>query len=52
MEELTYRSGMMRVGNTSENFAEPITNVCARTFRRRMSERPVCSNFPQPANEN
>ena len=32
MEELTYHSGTMRVGKTSENFAEPITNVCARTF--------------------
>ena len=32
MEELTYQSGTMRVGKTSENFVEPITNVCARTF--------------------
>jgi hypothetical protein len=32
MEELTYHSGTMRVGKTSENFAEPITNVCARTL--------------------
>jgi hypothetical protein len=32
MEDLTYHSGMMRVGKTSENFAEPITDVRARTF--------------------
>jgi len=52
MEELTYQTGMLRVGNTSEDLSEPITNVCARALQRRMSERPPHSNFPQPANEN
>ena len=26
MEELTYHTGMLRVGETSEDFAEPITD--------------------------
>jgi len=52
MEDLTYHSGMLRVGITSEDLAEPITDVSARTFQRRISERSLVSNFPQPANEN
>jgi hypothetical protein len=52
MEDLTYHSGMLRVGITSEDFAEPITDASARTFKRRISELSLVSNFPQPANEN